>query len=261
MERRFSNRKNIHIWSIPKSGSTVLSKAFDCRSDTKSVVEHFLTERNKTGERILYVSSRRDDYEFVKSYLDQQSAVNKVTVSKEHAFVYSPWIDLGCLEKYIMEDAQHVILFRDPMPAMQSYQHIQTTANPDDIVPEVREEEVSFEPLKKLYLHTFPNNILLDFVDIVYQPKKCLSMLCQRLGISDESESMSHWGARQTSIDQVLRDPGNAIWFNTLRCSNGIDSKYVNDRSNICLSDDMQRVAEKNQEIFEFLTERKDVLF
>ena len=260
MQQVQASSKNIHIWSIPKSGSTVLSKAFACRSDTKSVVEYFLTERNKSGERIRDVATRRRDFDFVKSYLDRQSQLYEVTVSKEHGFVYAPWIERGDLEKYIMTDPRHIILFREPTAAMKSYQHVLMSAEQGDIVPELREEEVSFKALKALYMHTFPENILLDFADMVCQPQVFLSGLCKRLGISDESEKMSCWGQRTTEIDHVLRDPNNSIWFETLRQSGGIDQSYVNDRSTVFLPDDMQEIVENNKVIYDFFVERKDVL-
>ena len=252
--------QKIHIWSVPKSGSTVMSKAFACRNDTHSVIEHFLTKRNGDGRRIQDVSSRQADYQWVKTYLDQLSTQHPIVVSKEHAFVYSPWIDLGCFEKYTMDDAQHVILFREPAGAMRSYQFIQETAAQGDVVPEQREEEISFDALKKLYLHTLPNNILIDFADVVKDPKRSLSTLCQKLGISDQSEQMIRWDERSTSVDNTLADPANAIWFQTLRASRGIESTYVTDRSHVHLNAQLEEIVAKNNVIYDFFVERKDIL-
>lgn len=246
---------NVHIWSVPKTGSTVMSKSFACRSDSYNLVEPFLSEKNQSAARLLDVVPRRPDYLAVKQLLDQKHEGKSLVVSKEHAFVYQPWIRLQEFGSLIMDEPKHIILFRHPLRAMKSYQFILSSAQPSHTVPaELRHEEVSFLPLKQVFEHTYPNNIVVDFEDVVQDPRKYFSRLCEMLEIPDESERMASWEGRQTTVDQIIQEPDNEIWFQTLRNSSGFDRSVLNQRDHIQLPNQMLKIVEENFQVFDFLS-------
>jgi len=183
------------------------------RGDVKTFNEKFLLEHNAEGEALATFCNCYEKYEQVKADIASESdkSNKSIVFVKEHAWVYAHLIEQNLFSKMTHDNAHHIILFREPRSAMQSFVKAMSKEN-----FEIRPEECSLEGLWQIYNHLKLQKQSVTLVNADYlctQPKKVLKWLCNRLEIKF-NKRMLNWKA-----PNHLAAARSGHWFTTLASS------------------------------------------
>lgn len=217
--------KNIHCWSAPRTCSTGLWWAMACRGDASTSNETFLLEQNPDGKPLSQFRKEYSKYENWIRNIKAKAAKDgtNITFVKEHGWVFAHLIEENLFDKMTLSNAQHIILFREPKSAMDSFVKVMKKEK-----FELRSEECSWEGLEAIYHHLKSKKekvILLSADELCKHPKRTLKKLCQDLEIPFKKQMLcwkpptqledcdfGHWFSTLAKSDKFMRlrvtDPG-----------------------------------------------------
>ncbi len=179
--------KRLHLISGPRNISTALMYSFGNRSDCSIVDEplyaHYLlhSEKDHPG-RAEVLESQSQDYNQViqEVFLKEYTTPYVFFKNMAHHIDYMPL--------NFLEGMHHIFLIRDIKPLIISFDKVYTNPNIQDIG--IKREFELFQYVKDQQL---PYAIL-DSGELLKDPKKVLSILCEKLNIPFD-EDMLHWEA------------------------------------------------------------------
>ena len=211
------------MWSGPRNISTALMRSWESRSDTFVIDEPFYAH---------YLSVTNVDHpgrdEIIQNGETDQSVVSKELISD---------IDDSCsiyFQKHMthhmipsvgrewMKDVVNCFLIRDPKDMILSYTKV--NSNLSMHLLGLEEQYELFEYVTKINGRTPP---VVDSKDILIDPRKTLSLLCEKVGVIFSEEMLS--------------------WSKGVRDTDGIWAKYWYD--NVINSTGFNTYTEKNEVI------------
>jgi len=190
--------KRIAMWSGPRNISTALMRSFENRSDTAVVDEPFYA---------YYLSETGIDHPCRDEVIaSQESDWRKVAAAMVGpapggaAVFYQKQMTHHCLPEMLddwMDQLTHVFLIRDPAEIVASYRQRREEVTPVDLGIHRQREIRDFVADR-----TGSMPIVIDGNDILKDPARMLSALCQRLGIGFDPAMLS-WPAGPRDSDGV----------------------------------------------------------
>ena len=206
------NILRIAMWSGPRNISTTLMRSWESRSDTFVTDEPFYayylsaTGRNHPGKEEV-IASQQTDWRLVADWLtDSPQNGYSVWYQKHMAQHFLPE-----MEKEWTSGLMNCFLIREPREVLLSY-----TAKRENVsLPEIGycQQLELFEYEKEKTGQVPP---VLDSRDVLENPKRMLSLLCERVGV-DFSERMLSWPAGRRETDGVWAKH----WYDRVEKSTG----------------------------------------
>jgi len=184
--------KRICLWSGPRNISTTLMYSFAQRQDTKVFDEplyaHYLSHTNAKeyhpGTQDILDSLEHDGKKVIENMMTNQE--------KSVFFFKNMTHHLLGLNRDFMKDVYNVILTRDPLEMLPSF---------DKVISKPSMHDVGYAKHSELLDYFEAHNIkpiVLDSKRVLSNPKKVLTQLCEFIDIPFD-ENMLHWesGARE----------------------------------------------------------------
>ena len=218
----------IAMWSGPRNISTALMRSWESRSDTFVIDEPFYAH---------YLSVTNVDHpgrdEIIQNGETDQSVVSKELISD---------IDDSCsiyFQKHMthhmipsvgrewMKDVVNCFLIRDPKDMILSYTKV--NSNLSMHLLGLQEQYELFEYVTKINGQAPP---VVDSKDILIDPRKTLSLLCEKVGVIF-SEEMLSWSKGVRNTDGIwakywYKNVINSTGFNIYReKDDDVPSKYL----------------------------------
>ena len=204
------NIKRICLWSGPRNISTTLMYSFAQRQDTKVFDEplyaYYLSKTKAKdyhpGTQNILDSLEQDGEKVITSMMTNQE--------KPVLFFKNMTHHLLDLNRKFMKDVYNVILTRDPVEMLPSF---------DKVIKNPTLNDVGYAKHSELLNYFEVNNIkfiVLDSKKVLLNPKKVLSELCEFIDISFE-ETMLHWKAGARIEDGIWAK----YWYANIHKSTG----------------------------------------
>ena len=235
----------IAMWSGPRNISTALMRSWESRSDTFVIDEPFYAH---------YLSVTNVDHpgrdEIVQSGETDQSVVSKGLISD---------IDDSCsiyFQKHMthhmipsvgrdwMKDVVNCFLIRNPKDMILSYTKV--NSNLSMHLLGLEEQYELFEYVTKINGRAPP---VVDSKDILIDPRKTLSLLCEKVGVIF-SEEMLSWSKGVRDTDGVWAK----YWYDNVINSTGFNT-YT--EKNEVIRDEYLQLYEDCLRIYEKLSKHK----
>jgi hypothetical protein len=195
------NGLRIAMWSGPRNLSTALMRSFSSRDDTTTLDEpfyaHYLRETgiDHPGRQQVLVA-QENDWRKVMEYITGAVPRGKTIWYQKHmAHHMLPHID----KRRLVDDRQmhHAFLIRDPRQVIASY---------TKVYPNMKLAETGLPYQVDLFNcvreSTGATPAVVDAKEILLDPKRTLSRLCDKLGI-EFTEKMLNWPAGPHAEDGV----------------------------------------------------------
>ena len=204
------NTKRICLWSGPRNISTALMYSFAQRNDTSVFDEplyaHYLknTKANEyhPGAEDVLLSQENDGSKVVKMMTTNKD--NKVLFFKNMTH------HLLDLDKTFMKDVINVFLTRDPFEMLPSFAKVIENPTLNDVGYAMHIDLLEY--LNKQDIKP----IVIDSKDILLNPEKALTNLCEKAGISFD-EKMLTWEAGARPEDGSWAK----YWYDSVHKSTG----------------------------------------
>ena len=202
--------KRICLWSGPRNISTALMYSFAQRHDTQVYDEplyaHYLSRTDAStyhpGSEDILKSMENDGNKVIKMMMGVH---NKPVVFFKHMTHH-----LIELDRSFMEDVINVILTRDPVDMLPSF---------NKVIENPSMQDVGYEAHIKLLSDLENMNItpiVLDSKKVLLNPRNVLSRLCERLDIPFDN-AMLKWEAGARPEDGVWAK----YWYHNIHKSTG----------------------------------------
>ncbi len=200
----------ICLWSGPRNISTALMYSFAQRSDTlvfdEPLYAHYLkstsaNEYHPGAENIL--TSMENDGEIV---IDMMMGKHSKTV----IFYKNMTHHLLNLDRSFMKDVVNIILTRNPVEMLPSFDKVIKNPTIDDVGYALHTELIGY------FNKAGIKPIILDSKKILLNPKKELTSLCNQIGIPFD-EQMLFWKAEARKEDGVWAK----YWYGNIHSSTG----------------------------------------
>ena len=202
--------KRICLWSGPRNISTTLMYSFAQRNDTKVYDEPlYAYYLNNTQAKDYHPASQE-----ILSTMENDG--NKVVemILRDHkkpiAFFKHMTHHLLDLDRTFMKDCIHIILTRDPIEMLPSFDKVIKNPTIGDVGYALHTELVHY------FKHEKIDFIVLDARKVLLNPEKVLKKLCNRIGISFD-ENMLHWVTGPRAEDGVWAQ----YWYENIHKSTG----------------------------------------
>lgn len=186
------NIKRICLWSGPRNISTALMYSFAQRTDTRVYDEplyaHYLsnTEADEyhPGSEDILATMENDGVKVIDMMMGNHDTPVVFFKNMTHHILH--------LNKSFMKDVINVILTRDPVEMLPSFDKVIENPTMQDVGYKLHIDLLDY--FNKVGIEP----IVLDSKNVLLHPKKVLSILCERIGIPFD-ETMLQWqpGARQ----------------------------------------------------------------
>lgn len=232
--------KRICVWSGPRNISTALMYSFAQRADTTVVDEplyaHYLTSTNAheyhPGAEEVIADQENDGQKVIEDVVfgDYDTPVVFIKHMTHH---------LVDLDWSFMKDTINVILTREPREMLTSF--IKQIPNPtlrDTGYPQHLE-------LMEYLQGIGQNPIVIDSKDVLINPRKKLTEICEHLGISFD-EDMLHWEAGARPEDGIWAK----YWYHNVHKSTGFQPYQP---KNELLPERLKDILESSIEIYQTL--------
>lgn len=233
------------MWSGPRNISTALMRSWESRSDTFVIDEPFYAH---------YLSVTNVDHpgrdEIIQNGETDQTVVSKELISD---------IDDSCsiyFQKHMthhmipsvgrewMKDVVNCFLIRDPKDMILSYTKV--NSNLSMHLLGLEEQYELFEYVTKINGRTPP---VVDSKDILIDPRKTLSLLCEKVGVIF-SEEMLSWSKGVRDTDGIWAK----YWYDNVINSTGFNT-YT--EKNEVIRDEYLQLYEDCLKIYEKLSKHK----
>jgi len=222
----------INLWSSPRNISTAMMYSFAQREDMSVVDEplyaHYLTHTNSEAKHPAtsqILESQEPNGEKVVSQMLHGKYPKSSTLFKQMTH------HLINLEEDFLGEMKNVLLIRDPRRIIASYAKVIPNPTIQDIGVKMQAE--LFEKLQK----KDSLNAIVDTKQVLLNPKKVLSILCDKLEIPF-SEKMLEWQAGARPEDGIWAPH----WYSNVHSSTGFQP-YV--EKEVQLSGELAQLAEE----------------
>lgn len=202
--------KRIFLWSSPRNISTTLMYSFAQRSDTSIYDEplygHYLTNTKANeyhpGAEEIIKSMNCNGIEVINDMLEANDKPVQFFKNMGHHLLE--------LDKSFTRNGFNIILTRDPQRMIASFSKV--IENPSM-------KDIGYEDQLKLAQYFKENDIpfiVVDSKDILIDPEKKLTEICQFIGIPFESQ-MLHWNKGPRKEDGIWAK----FWYSNVHESDG----------------------------------------
>lgn len=217
-----TNITRIHLWSGPRNISTAMMYSFAQRSDTQVVDEPFYAHYLRVsgvahpGREEVLAAQENDAGKVIAGILSDDFARPNVFFKQmTHHLVDIPEANLYRLLSAAGPGAArtlNIVLIRDPKDVLFSYAKVIERPVLQDIG--IRQGYDLLKLLQQRHCHW----VVMDSADVLENPKRMLTKLCEALGIPFE-ENMLHWKAGPRSEDGVWAKH----WYTNVHRSTGFE--------------------------------------
>ena len=202
--------KRICLWSGPRNISTTLMYSFAQRSDTRVFDEplyaHYLSKSKAKnyhpGADDILATMENDGKKVVDMMMGDHE--------KKVIFFKNMTHHLLDLDRDFMKDCAHVILTRDPVEMLPSFDKVIKNPSLDDVGYALHTE------LLEYFEKAGISPIVLDAKKVLLNPEKILNQLCDRIGITFDKK-MLHWKAGARTEDGIWAQ----YWYKNIHKSTG----------------------------------------
>ena len=232
--------KKICLWSSPRNISTALMYSFASRSDTKVFDEPLYAYYLKfsgldhPGRDII-----------LENYEQDAEKVIKQTILKQHAPITFHKLMthfLQGLDKSFLKKVKNILLIRDPVAIISSYNKIIPNPNINDIGIQMQVD--LYEELNACG-HI---DAIIDADELLMNPKSVLKQLCDKLDISFQ-DNMLKWKKGGRIEDGIWAK----YWYSSLHQSSGF---LPYRKRNIRLSGSNLDLAGRCESLYSYLYEK-----
>jgi len=200
--------KKIYLWSGPRNISTALMYSFAQRSDTQVYDEplyaHYLAKTNADayhpGAEEILAAMENDGEKVIEMMMGKHEKLVVFFKNMTH--------HLLDLDRRFMKDGIHVLLTRDPVEMLPSFDKVIGNPNMKDVGYALHIELLDYFEKNKF------DYVVLDSKRVLIDPKLVLSRLCQRLGIPFD-ENMLKWKAGARLEDGIWAK----YWYDSVHSS------------------------------------------
>ena len=218
----------IAMWSGPRNLSTALMRSFENRLDTTVIDEpfyaHYLsfTNVNHPGRDEIVQSGEIDQTVVSKGLISDVDDSCSIYFQKHMTHHMIPSVD-----REWMKDVVNCFLIRDPKDMILSY--IKVNSNLSMHLLGLEEQYELFEYVTKINGRAPP---VVDSKDILMDPRKTLSLLCEKVGVIF-SEEMLSWSKGVRGTDGIwakywYKNVINSTGFNIYKeKDDDVPSKYL----------------------------------
>lgn len=218
----------INLISSPRNISTALMYSFAHRSDTKVMDEPFyayylnLTGADHPGKEEV-IASQPTGLGGVKEWIAHTASQHEVVFIKNMAH------HLVNMDYTFLKDYVNVFLIRNPQELITSFAKV---------IPNPTMTDIGIKKQKELFdfISTFDTCPVIDSGDILCDPEKVLSALCDELGIPFE-KAMTQWKSGPIAEDGVWAK----YWYTNVHASSGFEQK----------SNEIAKIPSHLQQLFE----------
>jgi Sulfotransferase domain len=204
------------MWSGPRNISTAMMRAWENRVDTRVIDEPFYAYYlNSTGlkhpgyEEI--ICSQATEWQLVAEQLSETPLEQAIYYQKHMTHHMLPEIDLKWCR-----NLHHCFLIRDPLLVVNSYEKKNQLLSSDDIG--IHRQYQLYQQIVGLTDQFIP---IIDSKDVLQNPEKMLTMVCEEFDIAF-SDSMLSWPKGRRESDGIWADH----WYNAVEQSTGFQT-YV----------------------------------
>ena len=230
-------KKIICLWSCPRNISTALMYSFGNREDTEIYDEVlYAYYLHKTGIKHPGHNEIINNME-----IDCKKIINEIIQSPKKNINFHKLmthflidIDLDFLKK-----VSNIIFIRDPKEIINSY---------NKVIPNPTIEDIGIKQQFKLYNHLLESNnipLVLDSSILLKNPKKILTVLCNKLDIS-YSNKMLKWSKGPKKADGIWAK----YWYKNVHKSSGFNNYEI---KNIKLNSKNKKLAQDCEKYYNFL--------
>jgi hypothetical protein len=213
--QNMSNPIRIAMWSGPRNLSTAMMRSFSSRPDTAVLDEPFYacylkqTGIAHPGREQVIAAYESDWKQVTKNIAGPIPGGKTVWYQKHMAHHMRPPMDL----EPVLKSLTHAFLIRDPAEVISSYIKVHSTMTLDETG--LPYQASLFSRIRDLTGKIPP---VVDAKDVLLDPTRTLTRLCQSLGLDFDSR-MLHWPAG------VHPDDGNWAphWYGSLLKSTGFE--------------------------------------
>jgi hypothetical protein len=202
--------KRICLWSGPRNISTTLMYSFAQRQDTKVVDEPLYAHYLRNTDAKEYHPGTQDILDSLEQDGNKVIAEMMSNTTSPVFFFKNMTHHLLNLDRGFMKEVYNVILTRDPLEMLPSF---------DKVIHNPTIEDVGYAKHTELLDYLEANNIkpiVLDSKRVLLNPKKVLTQLCDFIGIPFD-ENMLHWQAGARPEDGVWAK----YWYANIHKSTG----------------------------------------
>ncbi|WND03246.1 HAD family hydrolase [Temperatibacter marinus] len=227
------------MWSGPRNISTAMMRSFENRSDCKVVDEPFYafyldrSGLDHPGRDAIIASQSTDPSEVIDQLLGPVPEGVTLYYQKHMTHHLLPEINLEDLDALT-----HVFLIRDPQEMVSSYVRSRE---------QVTSQDLGLHQMAELFDRTADRKgavpLVLNSRDVLMNPEKALSSLCDRVGLAFD-KAMLNWPAGRRDSDGVWAP----YWYKSVEASTGF-SPY--EAKEIRLTKDLQEIADRCQAPYE----------
>ena len=208
----------INLLSSPRNVSTAMMYSFAQRSDTKVLDEPFYA--NYLASVAIYhpgkeeiISSMPTDYETIIKEIEILSIKNR------HVFIKNMAHHFIERDVRFMEPFQNVFFIRHPAQIITSFSKVIDNPTIQDIGVRMQ-----LELFEKLIKSSSKKPVVIDSQDLVNDPQKLLSTMCDKIGIPFEAD-MLRWNKGGIPEDGIWAK----YWYSNVHESTGFKPAKNND--------------------------------
>lgn len=234
--------KYIHSISGPRNISTALMYSFGNRSDCDIIDEPFYAH---------YLSHNDIDHpgknEVISSQLKNAPDVVDFIFNKEkvkpHVFIKNMAHHISGFDYSFIERCTNLFLIRDPRYLIHSFAKVIDQPKASDLG--LRRE---YEIYKELESKGYDNMVVLDSGELLKDPPRIISLLCDQLGIPMENNMLS-WPTGPRKEDGIWAK----YWYGKVHKSTGFVKQST---SSPLLDDNLLEVYSEVKDYYDFLFEK-----
>ena len=233
------------MWSGPRNISTALMRSWESRSDTFVIDEPFyahylsVTNVNHPGRDEIVQSGETDQSVVSKGLISDIDDSCSIYFQKHMTHHMIPSVDRDW-----MKDVVNCFLIRNPKDMILSYTKV--NSNLSMHLLGLEEQYELFEYVTKINGRALP---VVDSKDILIDPRKTLSLLCEKVGVIF-SEEMLSWSKGVRDTDGVWAK----YWYDNVINSTGFNT-YT--EKNEVIRDEYFQLYEDCLKIYEKLSKHK----
>ena len=202
--------KRICLWSGPRNISTTLMYSFAQRDDTKVYDEPLYAHYLSNTEAKNYHPGASEILNVMENSGSNVIEMMLGDHDKPIVFFKNMTHHLVDLDYTFMKDCVNIILTRDPVEMLPSFDKVIKNPTIDDVGYALHTELIRYFEQKEI------DFIVLDAKKVLLNPKEVLEKLCNRIGINFDKNMLS-WQAKAKKEDGVWAK----YWYTNIHNSTG----------------------------------------
>ena len=235
----------ICLWSSPRNISTALMYSFAQRNDTRVVDEPFYgfylshtdAREYHPGSKEIVRTMENDGNEVIKMILGPHDRPVVFFKNMTHHMLN--------LDMSFTKDVVNILLTRSPLEMISSFSKVVENPGMNDVG---YQDQVDLLDLLKQSGATY---MVIDSRDILLNPKKALSHICEKAGIEFQP-SMLTWKAGALKEDGIWAK----YWYENVHKSTGFEP-FI--QKEVLIPKELRPLAEQCQQLYEYLKLHFDI--